>query len=126
MRYTRPAGVQPLSRLPLVAKLEEPVIRRAGAIQSPPGAGHGHTQRVDEIPARVALPPFTGVGIVEVAVQGVAGHFVVESQGVVAHPAGARSGQLGVNTGDELRLRRPSRVRQLRSNAGEQAGFRVG
>ena len=48
--------------------------------------GVGGTQGVDQVPAAVAALPLPRIGVVEVAVEAVAGHFVVEAQGVVAAP----------------------------------------
>ena len=107
----------------------EPKTGPAGVVPGPLDPlrtqGIGHAHQVDDIPPRIALLPFAGIGIVEISIQGVAGHLIVKPQAVVAHAAGTRAAQLGVNAGDKLRLRHAPRGRQLRGNTGEQAGLRV-
>ncbi len=85
----------------------------------------GGAHQVDEVPAAVAALPFAGIGVEEVAVEAVAGDFVVEAQGVVAGHAGARARQLGVQAGHELGFAQALLFQALRSDAGDQAGRRV-
>ncbi len=54
-------------------------------------------QRIDQVPARVAVLPLARVSVVEVAVQQEAGELVVEPDAVVADTAGAGRGQLVVH-----------------------------
>ena len=65
----------------------------------------GGAHHVDNIPAGIAVLPFPGIGIVEVAVQRIAGDLVIKAQGIVAHAAGAGPGELLVDQANEFRLR---------------------
>ena len=64
-------------------------------------------QHVEDIPAGVAVLPSVGVGVIEVAIEGVAGHFVIEAYAVVAQHAGIRGGELLVDLANEIRLAQP-------------------
>ena len=86
----------------------------------------GGAHQVDQIPAAVAALPFAGIGVEEVAVQPVAGEFVVEAQRVVAGAAGARARQLCMQAGDEVGLVQTLLAQGARVDAGDQAGGRVG
>ena len=64
------------------------------------GAGN-----IQQIPATIAILPFPGIGIAEVAPQGEAGDFVIKTNRVIAHTAGTRLSEFSVNPGDKLRFR---------------------
>ena len=82
-------------------------------------------QHVEDVPAGVAVLPAVGIGVVEVAIEGVAGHLVIEADAVVAQHAGVRGGELLVNLANEVRLAQPVLHRLLRRDAGDEAGFRL-
>ena len=42
--------------------------------------GIGGTQQVDQIPAGIAVLPLAGVGLMEIAVKGMAGDLIIETQ----------------------------------------------
>ena len=50
----------------------------------------GQSQQVDNVPTGVAVLPFALIRIVEVALECVTGHLVVESQGVITNSTGSR------------------------------------
>ncbi len=87
--------------------------------------GIGGAHNVDQVPAAIASLPFTGIGVEKVAVKAVAGHFIVEAQGVVAGTTGARLRQLGMHPSHELGFAQALLRQQLRRDACHQAGRRV-
>src|SRR5690625_4807173 len=97
-----------------------------GPLQALGPQGMAGAHHVQQIPARIAVLPLPGIGVVKVAIQGVAGHLVVETQAVVAHTAGSGGGQFGVDGGDELRLTHPPLRRALGGEPGDQAGLGLG
>src|SRR3990167_10092112 len=66
----------------------------------PQGVGGAH--HIDLVPATVAALPLARIGVEKIAVQTVARHFIVESQGVVAGAAGTWRGQFGVHPSHEI------------------------
>ncbi len=87
----------------------------------PQGIGHAHY--IDQVPTRVTVTPLTLVGIVEVAIEGVAGHLIVKADAVIAQAAGTGSSQLFQNARHKLRLRHALLEGLLRGDAGHQAGL---
>ena len=108
--------LQPEARLALVVKRPLYPLRAQGV------AGPQH---VEDVPAGVAVLPGVGIGVIEVAIEGVAGHLVIEADAVVAEHAGARGGELCVDLADEVRLAQAVLHRLLRRDAGDEAGFRL-
>ncbi|MNO98341.1 hypothetical protein D3C76_900860 [compost metagenome] len=82
-------------------------------------------QHVEDVPAGVAVLPAVGIGVIEVAIEGVAGHLVIEADAVVAQHAGVRGGELLVDLANEVRLAQAVLHRLLRRDAGDEAGFRL-
>ncbi len=81
---------------------------------------------VQQIPARVLVLPTPGIGIVEVAVKNMPGHFVIEAHVVVAHHAGVGHGKQVMNATGELCFIHPFFTGFLRGDAGDHhcAGLR--
>ena len=88
--------------------------------------GMGQTQGVDQIPARIAVAPLAGIGVVQIAIQQVAGDFVVEADAVVADPTGAGLTQNTEDAGRELGLDHTLALGELRRDAGEETGVGMG
>ena len=86
------------------------------------GAAHG----VHQVPAAAAVLPLAGIGFDQVAPEQKARDLVVETDAVVAHTHGAGPGQLALDLRGEGVLRDPTRLAQLRRDAGDQAAFGVG
>ncbi len=82
-------------------------------------------QHVENVPAGVAVLPAVGIGVIEVAIEGVAGHLVIEADAVVAQHAGAWGGELLVDLADEIRLAQPVLHRFLWRDAGDEARLRL-
>ena len=87
--------------------------------------GGAQPHQIQYIPAAVAAAPLTLIGVPQVAIQQLAGEFVIEADVVVAADAGAAAGELLVDAPDELGLRHPPRRRPLRRDAGDEAGAGV-
>ncbi len=83
------------------------------------------THGIDQVPATVAALPLAGIRVEEIAVQAVAGDFIVEAQAVVAGAAGAGAGQFGVHPGHEVTLGQAVPRQLRRADAGDQAGCGV-
>ncbi len=88
--------------------------------------GVGQTHHVDQVPAGVAVLPLAGVGIEEVAVQEVAGDFVVEADAVVADAAGAGPRQLRWIASAKSASDTALAPGPLGRDPGDQAGIRLG
>ena len=69
--------------------------------------------------------PTPGVGVVEIAVQDIARHFVVEAHIVIAHNTGFGHGKQGVNAGSKRCFVLSFFTRFLRGNTGDKYRFRV-
>ena len=78
---------------------------------------------VEQVPAGVAVLVAVFVGVEEVAVEGVAGDFVVVTDVVVAHDAGVGLGKFGANPRGKFGLGHAFLVALLRGDAGNQHGF---
>ncbi len=87
--------------------------------------GMGEPQRVDQIPAGIAVAPLARVGIEQVAIEQVARDLVVEAHAVVSDPAGSGDTQLGVDGGGKLGLDQPLALGELWGDAGDDAGLGV-
>ena len=85
----------------------------------------GGADQIDQIPAAVATLPLAGIGIVEVAVETITCHLVIETQAVVAGAAGAGLRQLSMYSRHELGLGQPLFRQNLRRDAGNPAGCRM-
>jgi len=81
----------------------------------------GGTHQIDQVPTAVAALPFACIRIVEIAVQAVAGHFVVETQAVVAGTAGSGSRQFPMQMMNELGLAHPLLLQNCRRDSRDQA-----
>src|SRR5690606_28606903 len=79
---------------------------------------------INNVPAGIAVLPYSCVGIPEITVKCMAGNFIIKSQAVVAYCAGSRLTESLVNLGNKLRFLKAVLQRFLRSNTGNQAGFR--
>ena len=82
-------------------------------------AGSDHIQQV---PARVAVLPTVGIGIKVIAIEGVAGEFIIEANIVVAKDTGAGLAEGMMNTGNKLGFAISLLVCPLWRNTGNQAG----
>ncbi len=80
---------------------------------------------IQQIPARIAVLPAPGVGIVKVAIKNIARHFIVEAHVVIADHAGVFDGKQGMNASGEFRFSHSARLRQLRRNAGDHHRLRL-
>lgn len=74
---------------------------------------------VEQIPARVAVLPAPGIGIVEVAIENVARYFVIETDVVVTDHAGIGDGKEIVDAAGEFCLVNAFFPRFLRGDAGD-------
>ncbi len=79
------------------------------------------THHVDDVPAGIAVLPLATVRVVEIAIEGMARHLIIEAQRIITHPAGARLRQLLVDAGDELVFRHSLLQRLLWCDPGDQA-----
>lgn len=79
-------------------------------------AGAHHIQ---QIPTRVAVLPAVGVGIVEVAIEDIAAHFVIEADVVVTENAGAGHAEGLMDLAGELGFINAFGARHLRRDAGD-------
>ncbi|MNH90518.1 hypothetical protein D3C73_430600 [compost metagenome] len=84
------------------------------------GADH-----IDQIPATVTALPLPCVRVEKVAVQAVAGHLVIETQGVITGATGAGSSQLRMHPGHEIGFAQTEFCQLARGNAGDRTGRRV-
>ncbi|MNI35139.1 hypothetical protein D3C73_891500 [compost metagenome] len=87
--------------------------------------GIRRANHINQIPAAVAPLPLTGVGVEKVAVQAVAGHLVVEPQGVVARATGAGGRQFGMHPGHEVGLAQTVFGQLPRRDTGDRARCRM-
>ena len=78
---------------------------------------------IEQVPARVVVLIAVFVGVEEVAVEGVAGDFVVVTDVVVARDAGVGPGKFGANPRGKFGLGYAFLVALLRGDAGNQHGF---
>ena len=85
--------------------------------------GVTHAREVDQVPARVAGFPFALIRIMEIAVQQMPRELVIETQGVVADPAGSRRGEFVVHDRRKLGFDATLALGKLRRDAGDQAGL---
>ena len=108
--------LQPETRLALIVK---------GPLDPLRAQGIAGPQHVENIPAGVAVLPTVGIGVIEVAIEGVAGHFIIEADAVVAKHTGIRRGELLVDLANEIRLAQPILHRLLRRDTGNQARLRI-
>ena len=95
-------------------------LRPLDALRAQGGGGAHH---VDQVPPAVAVAPFAGVGVEQVAVQRVADELVVEAQVVVAGHASAGRREALVNLAQRLPFVH-ALGGALRRDARDQAGFR--
>ena len=81
---------------------------------------------VEQIPARIAVLPAPGIGIVEVTIKDVARHFVIEADVVVTDHAGVGDGKQVVDASGEFCLVNAFFPRFLRGDPGDhhRAGLR--
>ncbi len=90
------------------SQLLQPEARFAFIIKGPLdplwAQGVAGPEHVEDVPAGVAVLPAVGIGVIEVAIEGVAGHFIIEADAVVAQHTGIRSGELFVDLANEIRL----------------------
>ena len=78
---------------------------------------------VEQVPAGVAVLVAVFVGVEEVAVEGVAGDFVVVTDVVVAHDAGVGLGKFGANPRGKFGLGYAFLLAFLRGDACDEHGF---
>ncbi len=108
--------LQPETRLALIVKRPLDPLRPQGIAGS---------QHVENIPAGVAVLPAVAIGVIEVAIEGVAGHLVIEADAVVAKHTGIRRGELLVDLANEIRLAQPVLHRLLWRDTGNEARLRI-
>ena len=96
-----------------------------GPVDALGAQGVTHAHDIDQIPARITMLPLASVGVVEIAVQGIASQFIVESNTVVANTAGMRTGQLGMNSLYKAGFDNAVFQGVLRCDPGNQAGLGV-
>ncbi len=106
----------------LKAKARQPVavLRPDDAFRAQRVAGAHHIQ---QIPARVIVLPAPGVRVVEVAIENIARHFVIEAHVVIADHAGFWHGEQRVDASCKFRFVFAARARHLRRNTGYQHRF---
>lgn len=92
------------------------VFRPDDAVRAQGVAGAHHIQ---QIPARVAVLPAVGIGIVEVAIEDIAAHFVIETDVVVTENAGAGHAESLVDLAGEFGFVNAFGARYLRRDAGD-------
>ena len=73
---------------------------------------------IDDIPARIPMLPLALIGIIKIAVQRIARHFVVETNAVVTHRTGFRGGEFSVDLSDKLGLGKAAFERLLGRDSG--------
>ncbi len=108
----------------LQAKAGQPILAQ-GPFDAVRAQGIGGTHHIDNVPTGITVLPLPGVGIVEIAVQGIAGHFIVEAQGVIPHTTGTGQRQFRMNLANKLTLGQPLGQRLLRRYTRDQAGLWV-
>ncbi|MCY1377670.1 hypothetical protein D9M69_652540 [compost metagenome] len=69
--------------------------------------------------------PLAGIGVEKIAVQAIAGDFIVETQAVVTHAASARLDHFGMHASHELGLAQALVCQLAGGDARDQAGGRM-
>ena len=73
-------------------------------------------QHIDNIPARVAIFPLPLIGVIEISIEGIASHFIVKANAVVADATGVGPCHLLMDGIDKLRLGKTFLERVLGGN----------
>src|SRR6185437_11806152 len=81
---------------------------------------------VEDVPAAAAVLPFARIGVDQVAPEQEARHFVVEAYRVVAHAYGFALRQFALDLRGEFEFRHAALEADLRRDAGDEAGLRIG
>ena len=86
----------------------------------------GHAHHVEQVPAPAIVLPFAAIRVHQVAPEHEARDLVVKADSVVAHANCSGLSQQTLDAGRKFIFRQPALQAQLRRNAGNQAGHRIG
>ncbi len=64
----------------------------------------GHAHHIDNVPARITVAPLALIGIIKVAIEGIARYFIIKTDRVIPHTASSWTRQLPMNSGNKFAL----------------------
>src|SRR5690606_2860316 len=80
---------------------------------------------INNVPAGITVLPLPGIWVIKIAVERMAGYFIIKADVVIASDTSTRLRKLLVNPTDKLRLPQPFPLGRLRRNTGNQTSVRL-
>ncbi|MNS95078.1 hypothetical protein D3C72_1293210 [compost metagenome] len=87
--------------------------------------GIGGAHHIDQVPAAIAALPLPRIGVEKVSVQAVAGHLVIETQGVIPRTTGTGRRELGMHPGHEIGFAQAVLLQLPGGDSRDRAGGRM-